>query len=248
MNEAERLKEKIKIKRKSELMYWCFFIVVVTVGLCYIILQSANTYKPDPSLYVKYNLSEDIIPNPVQNMIEKESFVIRKYGVDIKITKLASYDITGKVEGIKDYSSNLFSNFLNFESAKMADYISPRDLAVSWGEIALKKNSGFIEADQYCLNQDRVVYYKYTNDLIKEYGEEYILSHISNNHVVTLNKDLERELLKIKVTDIVRIKGYLIDVSCSNGYRWGPSSMTREDKGLHSCEILLAEDIVIMNR
>lgn len=248
MNEAERIKLNLKKQRNNDLMLYICIIMFVALSICLGIVIFSNRYRPDPSLYVEYDLSKDIIPDPVQTRIEKDSFTIQRFGVDMKITKLASYDITGKVEGIKDYSSNFLANFLNFEAENMTNYISPRDLTLSWGQIALDENSNSIKADQNYLNSERVVWFTYTNDLIKKYGEEYILSHISNNHVVTLNKDLERVLLKVKQADIVRIKGYLIEVNCSNGINWGPSSLTRDDHGLHSCEILYAEDIVILNK
>lgn len=248
MNEAERIKLKLKKERNNDLMFNIVVIISVALSICLGIAIFSNRYRPDPSLYTEYDLSKDIIPNPVQTKIEKESFLIERFGVDIKITKIASYDITGKVEAIKDYSSNFFSNFLNFEAENMTNYISPRDLTLSWGKIALDENSSSIKADQNYLNSERVVWYTYTDDLKKKYGEEYILSHISNNHVVTLNKDLERILKKVKQSDIVRIKGYLIEVNCSNGIKWGPSSLTRDDHGLHSCEILYAEDIVVLNK
>ena len=248
MNEAERIKLKLKKQRTNDLMLYICIIMFVALSTCLGIVMFANRYRPDPSLYIEYDLSKDLIPDPVQTKIEKDSFMIQKFGVDIKITKLASYDITGKVEAIKDYSSNFFSNFLNFEAENMTNYISPRDLTLSWGPIALDENSNSIKADQNYLNSERVVWYTYTDSLKKKYGEEYILSHISNNHVVTLNRDLKRELLKIKQADIVRIKGYLIEVNCSNGINWGPSSLLRDDHGFHSCEILYAEDIVILNK
>lgn len=55
-------------------------------------------------------------------------------------------------------------------------------------------------------------------------------------------------LSKIKLDDIVRIKGYLISVEDEWGGIWGPSSLERDDIDLHSCEIILAEDIVILNK
>ena len=90
------------------------------------------------------------------------------------------------------------------------------------------------------------VSYETPRELKSKYGEDHILSHISNNHIIALDNGLRRQLQKVKTLDIVRIKGYLVDVKCSNGVTWGPSSLTRTDDGFHSCEILYAEDIVIM--
>lgn len=245
MTEAERIKAKLKKERYKD-TFFNIMVLLVFGGIVLWFIWNGGGYNPDKSLYVNYDLKTDLIPNPVQEDIPDESFTIRKYGVDITITKLASYDITGKVEAIKDYSTNFFSNMLSFSASNMTDYISPRDLTLSWGDIALSENSNLIQADQNYLNSQRVVWYSYKGELKSKYGEDHILSHISNNHIIALDNGLRRQLQKVKTLDIVRIKGYLVDVKCSNGVTWGPSSLTRTDDGFHSCEILYAEDIVIM--
>ena len=242
MNEAERLKLKIKRDKNKELVINICIILFIAFIICFGIINFPKKYEPDPSLYVNYDLSKDIIPNPTQKNIEKETFSIQKNGLTITFTKLASYDITGKVEGIKDYSTNVLSNFLSLNASDFTNYISPRDLALSWGEIALEKNSDSIIADQYIFNNTRTVLFTYHSNLISKYGKEYITTHVSNNHIITLNNELKNELMKITQLDVVRIIGYLVDVKCNNGWSWGPSSMVRNDTG---CEIILAEDIII---
>lgn len=248
MNEADRIKRELKKAKYKDVISYSCIIIFLALVICYFIISPSTKYTPDPSLYVNYDLSKDIIPEPVQKSVEKESFTIEKYGVDIKITKLASYDITGKVEAIKDFSTNFLSNFFSFNSGDMTNYISPRDLTLSWGELALDENTNGITANQNVLNGARVVVFSWSGKLREKYGDEYLYSHVSNNHIITLNDDLKRQLMKIKTTDIVRIKGYLVDVECSNGIKWGPSSLVRNDTGLHCCEILYAEDIVIMKK
>ena len=107
MNEAERLKLKIKRDKNKELVINICIILFIAFIICFGIINFPKKYEPDPSLYVNYDLSKDIIPNPTQKNIEKETFSIQKNGLTITFTKLASYDITGKVEGIKDYSTNV---------------------------------------------------------------------------------------------------------------------------------------------
>lgn len=245
MNEAERIKLKLKKQRNSEMMSYICIIMFVAFSLCLCIVSFSNRYKPDPSLYVEYDLSKDIIPDPVQTKVENESFTVNKYGINITITKLAKYDITGKVEGIKDFSGNFLSNFFSFNAEDFTNYISPRDLALSWGKIALDENSNSINADQYFFNGNRVVLFKYSQELMKKYDDEYITSHRSNNHIITLDKGLKQQLLKLKHSDVVRIVGYLVECKADNGWSWGPSSMSRLDTG---CEIILAEDIVILDK
>lgn len=245
MNQAEREKLKLKQARNSDLMFYIVLIMFVALVLCFCIVAFANRYKPDPSLYVEYDLSKDLLPEPVQTGIEYESFDVKKNGINITITKLAKYDITGKVEGIKDFSSNFLANFFSFNSEDFTNYISPRDLALSWGELSLNENADSIEADQYFFNGNRVVLFRHSSKLTSKYDERYITSHRSNNHIITLDKGLKKELLRLKQSDVVRIVGYLVECRADNGWSWGPSSMSRFDTG---CEIILAEDIVILNR
>ena len=243
MNEAERIKLKMKNDRNKDLMFYISIILFITFAICIGIIAFSKRYKPDESLYVNYDLSKDVIPEPVQQVIEHEEFSINKYGMKITFTKLASYDITGKVEALKDFSSSFLANFFSFNSGNFTNYISPRDLALSWGNVALDENSDTVSADQYFFNGDRRVLFSFSYELTSKYGREYVESHTSNNHIIALDDGLRRELLRIKESDVVRIIGYLVDAKCNNGWSWGPSSMSRNDTG---CEIILAEDIVIM--
>lgn len=245
MNEAERIKLKMKKDRNNDLMFYICIIMFLALAICIGIVNYSNRYQPDQSLYVNYDLSTDILPEPVQRNIEKESFTISKYGMNITLTKLASYDIVGKVEAIKDFSSNFLANFFSFSSDNFTNYISPRDLALSWGEVSLDKNSNSIVADQYYFNEERRVLFSYNYELTSKYGREYVETHVSNNHIIALDDGIRKQLMKIKQSDVVRIIGYLVDVKCDNGWSWGPSSMSREDTG---CEIIYAEDIVIMRK
>lgn len=239
--------EKIKQKRKKELTGNIVFVLIVAILFITIIIavsnKISNKYEPDSSLYVKYDLSKDKIPEPKQKMITPESFTINRYGVDITIKKIATYDITGKVEAVKDFSSNIIANIFSFNSSDMTKYISPKDIALSWGEMALDENSEDIWASQDVFNGERRVLYRYTGDLISKYNKEYIESHISNNHIIALDDGIRNVLKNIETADVVRIVGYLVEVDCSNGWHWGPSSTSRKDEG---CEIIYAEDIVIM--
>ena len=217
----------------------------VSFALCLLITSNATKYKPDQSLYVKYDLSKDLLPEPEQIKVDAEPFTVKENGINITIKKLASYDITGKVEDIKDFSSNPLANFFSFTSDNFTNYISPRDLALSWGNLSLDENKDFISADQYFFNGDRRVLFSWSSELISKYGEEYTRKHCSNNHVIALDSGLKKELLRIKEYDVVRIVGYLVDCRADNGWSWGPSSLSREDTG---CEIIRAEEILILNR
>lgn len=242
------MKNKKKIKFKLYLnVLFTIFIAILFITL---INLSFNGYKQNSNLIVNYDLSKDIIPNPIQNNIKPETFDEKVRGITLNIKKLAEYDITGKVEAIEEYSTNLISSILSRRGKDPFSYISPIDLALSWGELARSDNSSHFFANPYYLNESRVVYFSADRYLMEKYGNDYIVSHFSNNHIVTLDSNFRKMLSKVKIGDIVRIKGYLVYITYVNKDKsfgaWGPSSLTRTDTGNHSCEILYVEDMVIM--
>ena len=241
------IREKVKHKKK-EMWKNIAYIIIFSCVICAFLLQVMNfsPYKPDPSLYKEYDLSTDIIKDPIQKSVDKETLSFKIHGVDVDITKLASYDITGKVEALKDFNTNFLANFLSFSSWDMSNYISPRDLTLSWGKIAQDDNSEYIQVNQEFFNNQRRALVNCKPQLIDKYGMDYSIEHVSNNHIIVIDKNLRSQLAKIKVTDVVRIIGYLVEVDCSNGVHWGPSSLRRNDTGGHACEIIYAEEILIM--
>ena len=245
-SKEERLKERRVTLIKNIIFIIILAIILYLLIYTFIIYPIFSGYHRDESLNVSYNLYKDLIPDPIQKSVNKETFTEKVRGVDINITKLAYYDITGKVEAIQNYSTNPISNMLSFKGTNVIDYISPIDLTLSWGEIALDKNSNHIASDQYYLNRDRVVQTTWDGVLASEFSRDFIISHFSNNHVISLDRGIRNEFSKVKVNQIVRIQGYLVKVECSNGITWGPSSLTRTDEGLHACEIIYVEKFLIM--
>lgn len=249
----EKSREK-RIKEKNKNLIINIIIIILVGFFVYFILYllifdpRQTRYSVNEDLYVSYNLEKDLIPDPVQHNIQKEKFTEKVRGIDIEITKLASYDITGKVEAIQDYGTNFLSGLLSFKGSNVIDYISPRDLTLSWGKIALNENSRHVYANQYYMNDNRVVWLSWDKELKEKYSEDYIVSHISNDHIITLNKGLRNELSKVRVGQIVRMQGYLVSVKASNGITWGPSSLSRSDTGNGACEILYLEDFLIMKK
>ena len=64
-------------------------------------------------------------------------------------------------------------------------------------------------------------------------------------HFIPSNSEVEAKLKSIQSGDTVKLMGYLVHIDGENGWKW-TSSMTREDIGGHSCEVILLEDIKII--
>jgi len=69
-----------------------------------------------------------------------------------------------------------------------------------------------------------------------------IETNSANMHFIPGNSAVEEKLKSIQSCDTVKLIGYLVHIDGDNGWTW-TSSMTREDTGGDSCEVILLEDI-----
>lgn len=60
-------------------------------------------------------------------------------------------------------------------------------------------------------------------------------------HLVPANPSVASQMKKIK-DDLVYLKGSLIEIQASDGWRW-KSSLSREDTGNGACELMKVESI-----
>jgi len=116
------------------------------------------------------------------------------------------------------------------------DNIAPYDLALGWGPMsdaavinALKISQGFR-------------WYKYVWHTAPPIDLEEIIRHSSNHHILPSDRKVLKQVESIKRFDNMLLKGYLVDVSLPDGWRWA-TSLTREDSGGGACEIFWVESV-----
>jgi hypothetical protein len=61
-------------------------------------------------------------------------------------------------------------------------------------------------------------------------------------HIIPGNDLVEIRLKRVKMGEIINIKGYLVKVAAPDG-RTYTSSLSREDTGAGACEIILVADL-----
>jgi hypothetical protein len=112
--------------------------------------------------------------------------------------------------------------------------LSPIDYLMAWGPVAEGDNPNAIRWSQSW----RWARYRF------EYGETNLRESIidrnsANIHIIPDPEDpyLRDALLDVRRGDIIRLRGYLVNVSGPNGWRWN-SSRSRTDTGGGACEIL----------
>ena len=142
-----------------------------------------------------------------------------------KITLLAEFDIEAKVLSREDYSFD--------ESSAL----SPVDFALGWGRMSDEKvieNIEIIQSGRW---------YRWHADKLPIPRREIERSS-ANMHMVPATHKVEAILDDVDEGDIVHIRGYLMRADTTEGRYW-VSSLTRDDRGSGSCEIIFVQDIQI---
>lgn len=158
---------------------------------------------------------------PVQRDLRRpETFRLN----DFTITRRASFDIQARVLSRETYFWGNESN------------LSPIDLALGWGRM-----SDQAVLDQISVRQGGRWYYtRYA--LPPPIPEQEIIRTSANMHMIPADSSVERALKGLRRGDVIRIKGYLVDVDQASGWRWR-TSLTRDDTGQGACEIIYVEDV-----
>ena len=67
-----------------------------------------------------------------------------------------------------------------------------------------------------------------------------IETHSANMHMIPANGEIARRLKSIRAGNMVHLRGFLVEVTAQEGWRW-KSSLTRDDTGGGACELILVE-------
>lgn len=144
---------------------------------------------------------------------------------NVQIIELEKYEGSFRVLSKEDYHWGREAEF------------SPIDIAVGWGEMAKPQVYEHIDISQ----SNRWYYWKVENEPPISLRE--ITTHSANMHLVPATPSVASQMKKIKKDDLVYLKGSLIEIQASDGWRW-KSSLSREDTGNGACELMKVESIV----
>jgi hypothetical protein len=151
---------------------------------------------------------------PIQGEAKLEPFEYQNY----RITPLASYEVTARVLGRKEYSNDKSSS------------LSPVDLALGWGVMS----DATILADLRITQSERWFYVYWQNAYV---DVNQVMTSSANTHILPSDETVARQLKNVQRDDVVHLQGYLVEVTNKDGFLWR-SSLRRDDTGDGSCEIL----------
>lgn len=143
-----------------------------------------------------------------------------------EMTPLASFSVHARVLGRKDYH-------LGREAE-----LSPLDLALGWGRMSDEAVLKDISISQ----GNRFYYWRVSQFPIPR---KEIETHSANMHMIPADDHVQKAMQSIRVGNIVRLHGYLVEARTADGWRW-KSSLTREDTGFGACELMLVQSIEVL--
>ncbi|NLN34658.1 MAG: hypothetical protein GX157_01465 [Candidatus Cloacimonetes bacterium] len=142
----------------------------------------------------------------------------------------ARYRLNGRIVCYKRYYKGYFH------------LLSPWDYASLWGDI--DRYLPYLKFDQifrFCLFKTKHP---------EKVDIAYIERHMANNHLIPATQNIRRAMGKVKKSDLVRIEGFLVNVTgvdAKNRVINWKTSTTREDTGNGACEIIYVSKLRLNN-
>ncbi len=157
----------------------------------------------------------EIAPSePIQSNSSADSIQLNGF----MLTALADYSIEARVLSREDYSVG------------MASKLSPTDLALGWGPMSDEAILNKVDISQ----RHRWFYWHADKLPISQHEIEI---HAANTHIIPADNIIRRQLNNIRVGQLVKIKGLLVEAKSPDGWRWR-SSLSRDDVGSGACELI----------
>jgi len=141
-----------------------------------------------------------------------------------QLTPRARYEVTARILSREDY---------HFD--RLADLI-PEDLALGWGPMS---DNNVLRA--FDISQS-VRFYTWMPKQELPIPRQAVIEHSANTHVIPADTEVARQLKRLRIGQVVHLRGYLVNAVRNDGV-YITTSMTRSDSGPGSCEVLLVEQV-----
>ena len=163
-------------------------------------------------------------------VVGEPPITFEKKGHEVLLTPRATYRITGYAV---ETSRHLLDEW---------DHVLPMDLALVWGPVA---DPDVLRRMKFHLSGRYVSWWHDGGGPM--YPQGVLERHVANNHLVPASDDVAKELSRIRVGDLVTLRGKLVDVEIRD--RSGKvvhrsrTSLSRDDTGSGACEQLWVEAV-----
>ena len=168
---------------------------------------------------VKHTPGEVVSAQPVQKSVGTSAPRFQKH--DAEIVVRARFEMEAVVLAKERYRLD--------RMAKLA----PVDLAFGWGPMSDSSVLGRLS-----ITQGNRFYFWSTAEF--PVPRKTIETHSANMHLIPATDDIERKIDNARVGQVVRLSGYLVDVTGADGWSIR-TSLTRDDTGAGACEVIWVE-------
>lgn len=146
---------------------------------------------------------------------------------EFRLTAFARYTLRGRVLGRKRYHGGIQSRLV------------PVDIATGWGRM-----SDQAVLDQFELTMgNRFFFYEWQRQ--PPLAKDEIMRSAANNHIVAASDAVAKAVSRLRVGELVEMRGSLVDADGPDGFRWR-SSRRRDDTGNGACELFWVESVKVL--
>ena len=174
----------------------------------------------------------ELTNEPAQTSTRKKAFDIFFNDVEYRVEPEYAYDITGIIVSYRHHDDNSRMHRL------ANDHLNMLDVCVIWGS-----NPGNPRLHKIDFWNGIFTCNVKTRD--QAAWDAFDMNQLSNNHLISNDEFVRKQVKKIQVGDQIRVRGYLSSYSSGNTGRRGTST-TRTDTGDGACETIYVEDFKIV--
>lgn len=170
---------------------------------------------------------------PQQTPARERPFDVQFNDVEYRVEPEYAYDITGMVVSYRHHHED---NSRMHALAK--DHLNMLDVCVIWGD-----NPANERLDKISFWNGLFTCNVKTRD--QRAWDAFDMDQLSNNHLLSDDEFIRRQVKKIRVGDQIRVRGYLASYT-SDGISKRGTSTTRTDTGNGACETIFVDDFEIV--
>jgi hypothetical protein len=141
------------------------------------------------------------------------------------LTPRAHYEVTARILSREDYRFDALAE------------LAPEDLALGWGPMSDNRIIANFDISQGAR------FYSWRPHSALPIPREDVIAHSANTHVIPGDTYVRKQLGKLRVGEVVRLTGTLVDGVRDDG-TYFHTSLTRTDSGAGACEVMLVETVV----
>lgn len=188
----------------------------------------------------KTKIVTDLLQQPIQTSTTRLDFSFPYRGANYHVKPMADYELWGLV--VTQNNISAWYNYYHDENT-----VNLKDVCVVWG-----KNIDGGSYNDKNINYSSGEWTCYVN-WNGHFQKTFYSNNLSNNHLLTADKDIQKLIKNINVGDQIYLKGSLVDYAEAGESWYRMTSISRDDENKDSrsggaCEIFYVDELKILQK